>query len=104
MSNDHNTNVTRLPLFNKNDPDLWFNQIERLFTRNNIITEADVLIATIDSDILTCVRCVVLQRPAPEDVYTQIKNRILNNFGVSNEHRLKQIIKGEVLNGKPSFI
>lgn len=99
--------VTRLPPFNKSDPDLWFNQVERILSRNNIIEEedkADVLIATVDSDILTCVRCVVLQRPAPADIYTQIKNGIRANFGLSDEHRLRQLIEGEVLSSKPSFI
>lgn len=87
--NDNTTSsITRLPPFNKNDPDLWFNQVERLFTRNKIIAEADkadVLIAAVDSDILTCVRCVVLKQPPPENIYTQIKEGLLSNFAVSNE-------------------
>lgn len=106
---EHNgeTSSTRLPPFDKNDPDLWFNQVERLLARKNITAEidkADVLIAGVDSEVLTCVRCVVLARVPPPDIYTQIKNGILANFGMSNEHRLRTLIKGEVMNGKPSFI
>ncbi|XP_051167306.1 uncharacterized protein LOC127285367 [Leptopilina boulardi] len=97
----------RLPNFNKNDPDMWFDQIERIFRRHGVSTEidqADLLIGGVDSEILTCVRCLVLTKPPPSDIYTQIKSGILTNFGTSKEQRLRQLIKGEVLNGKPSFI
>lgn len=72
--------VTKLPPFNKNDPDLWFNQVERLFARSKVTSEkdkADVLIGAVDSEISTCVRCTVLKSPVPADVYTQIKKGIL---------------------------
>lgn len=46
----------------------------------------------------------MLQPPVPADIYTQIKKGTLGNFGMSNEHRLRKLIKGEVVNSKPSFV
>lgn len=40
--NNHSS-ITRLPPFNINYPDLWFNQVERVMNRNNINSEEATL-------------------------------------------------------------
>lgn len=41
----------------------------------------------------------------PADLYSQIKNRLIATYSISNEAKLRQLLKGEVVNeGKPSLL
>lgn len=63
----------KLPPFSKDDPELWFVQIERLFSRKQILLEsdkADVLIFGLNSEILSCVKNIAVMTPSPVDIYS----------------------------------
>ena len=43
--------------------------------------------------------------PKPEDLYTQIKNHLISSFSISEETRLRRLLRGEVISeGKPSLL
>lgn len=103
-----NSNSIKLPQFSNNDPEMWFAQVESIFERNRIETEcskAQIIMAQVDADTLACVRHVVMSNPKPVDAYTQIKNGIIFHFALSQETRMFQLIRGDVISsGKPSHV
>ena len=43
--------------------------------------------------------------PKPADIYSQIKNQLIKSFSVSDETRLRKLLRGEVVSeGKPSLL
>lgn len=48
---------------------------------------------------------IITQETQPIDIYSQIKQRLIANYAVSSESRLRQLLKGELSGeGKPSLI
>ena len=98
----------KIPTFFTNDPTLWFLQVESTFASCRITaeqTKADFVIANLDGDVINCVRDLLTAAERPDNIYTQIKERIISNFSVSAEARLRQLLKGQVSSsGKPSLI
>ena len=97
----------KIPTFFTTDPTLWFLQVESAFASCRITAEqskADFVIANLDVDVINCVRDLLTAAERPADIYTQIKEKIINNFSVSAETRLRQLLKGQVSSsGKPSL-
>lgn len=100
--------VPKLPPFSRLDPGLWFTQVEASFRRANITTEgtkADHVITTLDHEAMMAIREIAVLHPQPNDVFTQIKARLVASFSASTESKLRQLLKGQVLlDGKPSLI
>lgn len=98
----------KLPKLCANEPELWFIQIETIFKSYNIVSEADkthAILANVDGDSLNCVKHLIIANPRPIDSYTQIKKGIIAHFSVSEEARVYQLLRGDVItSGKPSQI
>lgn len=100
--------VPKIPSFFRADPALWFMQIE-ISLRNARITaeatKADIMLAALDVEVLASVKDIIAVSPPPSDIYSKLKERIIKTFAVSNEAKLRQLLKGQVLtDGKPSLI
>ena len=96
----------KIPKFYKQDPVCWFFIVEASFAQTRItteITKAHAIVAQLDSEIVAHIKDIIISQPA--DIYSQIKARLISIFSVSNETRLRQLLKGEVINeGKPSLV
>ncbi|XP_024889953.1 uncharacterized protein LOC112466217 [Temnothorax curvispinosus] len=103
-----NYRVPKISPFSQVDPELWFIQAE-LSMRNARITVqstmADTVLAALDVEILNCVRDIIKLRPPPEDIYEQVKARIIATYAPSDETKLRKLLRGQVgTDGKPSLI
>lgn len=100
--------VPKIPTFCRADPALWFMQVE-ISLRNARITsettKADSMLAALDVEVLGSVKDIIAMSPPPPDIFEKLKERIIKTFAVSNEAKLRQLLKGQVLtDGKPSLI
>lgn len=96
----------RIPRFWKENPAVWFAQLEAQFENFNIVTERSKYFAVLpelDPELLTHVSDIVLERP--DDAYTQMKQRLIDHFSISEEKRVKRLLN-EMLIGdkKPSSL
>ena len=100
--------IPKIPIFFKNDPALWFVQVEVSLHSAQISvqsTKADVVIAALDYEVVTAIKDLITIVPRPADIFVQIKNRIISTFAVSPESNLRKLLKGQVVTeGKPSLI
>lgn len=98
----------KIPKFYKQDPSCWFLIVEASLDRMSIRKEkarANALITQLNPDIVAYIKDILNVQPQPEYLYTQIKNRVLTTYTISKEARLRQLLKGEVMNeGKPSLM
>ncbi|XP_033222797.1 uncharacterized protein LOC117176653 [Belonocnema kinseyi] len=98
--------IARVPKFYKQDPTCWFLIVEAALARAKITTEkskAQELIAQLDPDIVAHVKDIINSQP--QDIYHQIKDRLIKTYSISSETKLRQLLKGEVVNeGKPSLL
>lgn len=59
----------------------------------------------LDFDTVMMISDIITQVTQPNDIYTQIKQRLIASYAVSSESRLRQLLKGELSEeGKPSLI
>ncbi|XP_076660154.1 uncharacterized protein LOC143363460 [Halictus rubicundus] len=97
----------KLPAFFKNDPALWFGQVEASFRNARITSQttmADTVIAGLDADTASVISDLILS-PDPVAPYNRIKERIISTLSTSAETKLRQLLKGQVAShGKPSHI
>lgn len=92
----------RVPPFWKANPALWFCQLESQFETSRIVvdkTKYHTAVAAIDSSILSQVSDVVLNPPS-ENLYLNLKTKILERFADSDECRLKKLLTGLILGDK----
>ncbi|XP_076649882.1 uncharacterized protein LOC143357352 [Halictus rubicundus] len=97
----------KVPDFFKEDPALWFAQVESSLSAARITnqkTMADVVVAALKYDVVTTVKDILFMSPPPEDLYDRIKARIISSYAVSAESKLRQLLKGEVLKQLPSHV
>lgn len=83
----------RIPRFWKENPAVWFAQLEAQFENFNIVTERSKYFAVLpelDPELLTQVSDIVLERP--DDAYTRIKQRLIDHFSISEEKRIKRLL------------
>ncbi|XP_073830410.1 uncharacterized protein [Musca autumnalis] len=96
----------KIPRFWRENPSLWFVQVEAQFALNGIDSEQKkyyIIIAELETELLTHVSDIVLN--PPEDVYTQLKKRLIEHFSVSEEKRIKQLLNNmEIGDKKPSVL
>lgn len=99
--------IPKIPPFFEADPALWFLQVESTLRSAQITassTKADVVIGALDYEVVSAIRDLIAQTPRPEDIFDQIKKRIISTFAVSAESNLRKLLKGQVLTaGKPSL-
>lgn len=108
-NNDHAGAINKVGIkigpFWKQDPTLWFAQVEAQFALNQITREETRyyhIIASIDSEILACCSDIV-RNPPVNDKYTTIKNRIITEHSSSEQNRIQQLLGGcELGDRKPS--
>ncbi|XP_030761094.1 uncharacterized protein LOC115886163 [Sitophilus oryzae] len=63
------------------------------------------MLAALDVEVLGSVKDIIAASPQPPDIFTKLKERIIKTFAVSNEAKLRQLLKSQVLiDGKPSLI
>lgn len=92
--------VPKIASFFREDPALWFAQAEISMRNARIVaeaTKADTVLAALDVEVLACVKDIISITPAPDNIYERIKNRIISTFAVSDEVKLRKLLKGHVL-------
>ncbi|XP_043263930.1 uncharacterized protein LOC122404101 [Colletes gigas] len=99
--------VPKIPKFFRDDPMLWFLQVEATFNTARITdarTRVDYLVAALDPEVVSSIRDL-LTGPRSDDIYDLVKTRIMSAYAASAESRLRQLLKGQVTTeGKPSQI
>lgn len=99
--------VPKLPPFFREDPALWFLQLESTFRTAKITdqtTMGDYVISTLETEGVACCRDIIL-KVDKSNLFKEIKERILATFSTSAEDKLRRLLKGNVLtDGKPSLV
>ena len=97
--------IAKLPPFWKEDPVIWFCQVEASFAITRVTvdeTKFQYLLANLDPSVLPFVSDII-QNPPVADKYNAIKTRILESFSESKESKLRRMLKGQLLGDrKPS--
>lgn len=84
----------KIPPFWKQNPELWFKQLEAQFTNSNIVNELtkfNHIVGVIDTDILDHVSDIVLTPPAIGQ-YEAIKQRLIKAFTASEFKKLQSLL------------
>lgn len=91
-------NVTRIqvkvPPFWKQNPELWFRQLEAQFANSlitNDLTKFNTIVGLVESDILSSVSDIVLQPPA-NNRYEAIKTRLIKEFANSDNKKIRSLL------------
>lgn len=96
----------KIPRFWKENPALWFVQVVAqfdLYRINSEQTKFFSIVAELDTELLTHVSDIVLN--PPDDVYSKMKQRLIEHFSVSEEKRIKQLLNNlEIGDKKPSIL
>ena len=80
----------KIPKFNKSDPRSFFIIVESSFAKSRIttqLTKAHHLISGLDVDLIPHIRDIIVSDIWPDNVYDQIKERLINGFAISSEER-----------------
>lgn len=99
------SSMLKLPPFWKENPNLWFSQIEIAFDIARISsdqTKFRYTIINLDQTVLPFISDIINNPPETEK-YETLKNRIISSFDESNESKLRKLLRGnEILDEKPS--
>ncbi|XP_018652198.1 putative solute carrier family 35 member C1 [Schistosoma mansoni] len=93
------TTKSRLPEFDRSDPELWFAQLEHYFTRHNIKSEGiryRDLCSILPPSVAKEVRDLILDPPSPQP-YTILRREIINRLSLSDSQRIQRLFQGETL-------
>ncbi|XP_043474042.1 uncharacterized protein LOC122506112 [Leptopilina heterotoma] len=100
--------IPRLSGFYRSEPSIWFSQAEIMFDYARLTSQkarAGAVISVLDFEVVMSISDLIQANPARVQLYDDIKQRLISNFSVSPEARLRQLLKGEVpAEGKPSLI
>ncbi|XP_039308631.1 uncharacterized protein LOC120358421 [Solenopsis invicta] len=91
--------IAKLPPFWKEEPDLWFLQVEAAFGIAGIVrdeTKYQYIIAHADPLFLPHITSLLRQPPA-ENKYETLKQRVLGAFTESEEVKLRKVLQGQQL-------
>lgn len=102
-----NYRIPKIPKFFRANPETWFMRVEASLRSASITTEstkADFVIAELDDEIVESLNDLISQIPQPEDLFQQIKKRIIGTYASSAEENLRKLLKGQIsTTGKPSL-
>ncbi|CAH8539204.1 unnamed protein product [Schistosoma intercalatum] len=96
------TTKSRLPEFDRSDPELWFAQLEHYFTRHNIKSEGiryRDLCSILPPSVAKEVRDLILSPPSPQP-YTILRREIMNRLSLSDSQRIQRLFQGETLSDR----
>lgn len=94
--------VPKIPPFWSSDPETWFISVEASFSEARIsddTTKFHSVIANVDASILTHIKDIIRDPPV-EGKCDALKKHLLNSFEMSQDARLRQLLKGQVLGDK----
>ncbi|XP_073844145.1 uncharacterized protein [Musca autumnalis] len=101
------SSVHNLPPFWKENPKLWFMQVEAIFAISGITrdeTKFQYVVANIDSNFLPHI-CDILESPPADGRFVAVKNRLMETFSESQESKLRRLLKNqEIGDQKPSHL
>ena len=102
-----NAAAVKLPQFWQGNPEVWFAQVESVFTTRNITTQKtkfDYVIQALDNFTADRVQAIVLN-PPQDTQYDAIKKALIKAFGKSQDQKDQELLN---LNGlgdrKPSAL
>lgn len=99
------TRSVQLPPFWKDNPTLWFTQVEAALALSRTTSDEARyrhVIVSLDQSILPMVADIVMA-PPEKNKYEALKQRIIGAFGESDETKLRRLIRGNEMNDeKPS--
>lgn len=93
-NNNVNAVKIRVPPFWKNDPQLWFLQLEAQFALSNIVsdlTKFNTVVGNIEPNFLDSVKDIIRNPPA-NNRYETIKTRLTKNFEESDNNKIKSLL------------
>lgn len=100
--------AVRAPPFWKENPALWFRQLESQFQMNGITaseTKYHIAVAALDTAVINQVSDVVMDPPAANIMYETLKTRLQERFAESEERRFKKLLSNmELGDKKPSYL
>lgn len=99
--------IAKLPPFWREEPGIWFLQVESSFNLSGITqdsTKYEYLLSHLEPSILFVVKDIVVNPPATGK-YSAMKTRIIKHFAESDEGQLKKLLSGlELGDQKPSHL
>lgn len=97
----------RLPPFWRENPALWFAQVEAAFNLHQVradSTRFHHIVTQLDSQSLPAISDIILNPPA-HNKYEAVKSRILSSYDESSESKMRKLLQGiEPTNDKPTLI
>lgn len=97
----------RAPPFWKEDPALWFIQLESQFHTSAITvseTKYHIAVAALDTSVISQISDLIMNPPVIEK-YEALKRRLQSQFADSEEHRLKKLLGSlDLGDKKPSHL
>lgn len=84
----------KVPPFWKQNPELWFRQLEAQFSNSQItsdLTKFNSIVGIIESDILSSVSDIVINPPA-NNKYETIKTRLIKEFANSDNKKIRSLL------------
>lgn len=85
-----------LPPFNKQNPRLWFAQVEFSFANNNITSDTSkfrYVAIQLTGEVLNSVSDLILNPPT-QNKYDTLKKRIVGTYDEGDETRLRRLLRG----------
>lgn len=99
--------TVRLPIFWRENPDMWFVQVEAAFDINRITSDSTkfrYVVLNLDQKTLPIVSDIV-NAPPEQGKYDAIKTRIIKTFAETSESKLRRLLNHpEITNEKPSVV
>lgn len=97
----HPTVAIKLPQFWKANAALWFALAEAQFAQHHVSNTQKfyMVITELDQDLLVVVSDIVLN-PTANNSYEKLKRRLIENFTLSEERRVKQLLNEAELGDK----
>lgn len=99
--------AVKAPPFWKDNPALWFRQLESQFIMNGITvseTQYHIAVAALDTAVINQVSDIIMNPPAVR-MYETLKLRLQERFAESEERRFKKLISSiELGDKKPSHL
>lgn len=83
----------KIPRFWKENPAVWFAQLEAQFENYRITTQKAkyfAILPELEPELLSQVSDIILKPPS--DAYNQIKQRLINHFSISEEKRIQRLL------------